>query len=51
MMPALNTRNKYFESMGGYFKSDLSNFYVIVVYRFHNNTSEFTEHFLKFISE
>ena len=50
-MPALNTRNKYFESMGGYFKSDLSNFYVIVVYRFHNNTSEFTEHFLKFISE
>ena len=50
-MSALNTRNKYFESMGGYFESDLSKFYVIVVYRFHNNTSEFTEHFLKFISE
>ena len=50
-IPVLNNRNKYFECIGGYLKSNLSNFYVIVVYKLHENIAEFTEHFLKYISD
>ena len=50
-LTSLDIRNKYFECMGGSFKCDNTYFYIIVVYRFHTNVTEFTEHFLKVIND
>ena len=37
----IDVRNNYFECMGGRFKTNDSQFYIIVVYRYHNNIKTF----------
>ena len=49
---SLNIRNNHFECIGGHFKTNDSHFYfyIIVVYRFHNNIKTFLESFMNTIS-
>ena len=47
---SLDVRNNYFECMGGRFKTNDSQFYIIVVYRYHNNIKTFFESFMETIS-
>ena len=49
-IPSLNVRNDYFECIGGRFKTNDSQFYIIVVYRYHNNINAFLETFMNTIS-
>ncbi len=42
----LSVRNKYFESLGGKFKCDIGDFYLITIYRYNENcTDEFHNYF------
>ena len=47
---SLDVRNNYFECMGGRFKTNDSQFYIIVVYRYHDNVKTFFESFMETIS-
>ena len=47
---SLDVRNNHFECISGRFKTNDSQFYIIVVYRFHNNIKTFLESFMNTIS-
>ena len=49
-IPSLNVCNNYFECIGGRFKTNDSQFYIIVVYRYQNNINAFLETFMNTIS-
>ena len=50
-LASLDIRNNYYECMGGRLLTETDELYIIIVYRYHGNESEFIGEFTKIISD
>ena len=50
-LASLDIRNNYYECMGGRLLTETDELYIIIVYRYHDNESEFIGEFTKIISD
>ena len=50
-LASLDVRNNYYECMGGRLLTETDELYIIIVYRYHGNESEFIGEFTKIISD